>query len=380
MGQIIYLDNNATTKIDERVLESMLPFFSDNYANANSQHLLGMQAKQAVEAAREQVAELIGANSSEVFFTSGATESINTAIKGVAMNYSFKGRHIVTVSTEHPAVLDTCKYLETVGFEVTYLSVQNNGLVDLRELKLVLREDTVLVSVMYVNNETGIVQPVKEIAKLAHHVNALFLSDCTQAVGKIPINIDELGIDLMCFTGHKIYAPKGIGALIINYKKNHISITPLLHGGGHEGHVRSGTLNVPGIVGFGKACSLIQDLMNEEAKRISDLRDALEKGMLKLPSTFINGTTNDRVYNITNICFSGRDANVMLGLMKSVAASNGSACSSATIEPSHVLKSMGLSDEEAFASIRFSLGRFNSENDIQTVVRMFYDYYIKFPL
>lgn len=376
----IYIDNNATTQVDNRVLAEMLPYFSMNYGNANSFHQYGAIAKEAVNMAREQVADLVGAKSNEVVFTSGATESINTAIKGVAISNTLKGKHIVTVETEHPAVLDTCKYLETLGFEVTYLSVQNNGLINLEELESVLRLDTILVSVMYVNNETGIIQPVKEIAEISHNVNALYFSDCTQAVGKLPINIDELGIDLMCFSGHKIYGPKGIGALVVNCNRNQLLINPLIHGGGHEGGIRSGTLNVPGIVGFGKACSLAQHLMEEDSMRIGELRDILEKGLLRLPKCSVNGTPEHRVNNVTNICFSGREANVMLGLIKHVSASNGSACTSATLEPSHVLKSMCLSNEDSFASIRFSLGRFNNDEDIETVLKMFHDYYLRFPI
>lgn len=380
MKPLIYLDNNSTTQVDVRVLESMLPYFSEKYANANSQHLFGIKVNEAVKVAREQVSKLIGAEPSEIIFTSGATESINTAIKGIAENYSSKGKHIVTVATEHHAVLDTCKYLESLGFDITYLSVQRNGLIDLKELKSVLRDDTILVSVMYVNNETGVIQPIKEIAELTHNANSLFLSDCTQAVGKIPIDVEELGIDLMCFSGHKMYAPKGVGALYLNRTGRKISLPALLHGGGHESGLRSGTLNVPGIVAFGKACSLALDLMKIDTERIGDLRNTLEEGMLKLPNTILNGSTKHRIYNVINICFSGRDANTMIGWMKNVAVSNGSACSSATIEPSHVLKSMGLSDAEAFASIRFSLGRFNDDADIQTVIEIFHNYYSQFPI
>lgn len=380
MKRFIYLDNNASTQVDDRVLKSMLPFFSDIYANANSLHQLGIKSNDAINVARNQVSELIGAESSEIIFTSGATEAINTALKGVAESHSLKGKHIITVATEHPAVLDTCRYLETLGYEITYLSVKHDGLIDLQELKSILREDTILVSVMYVNNETGVIQPIKEVAELSHSVNALFLSDCTQAVGKVSINVEEIGIDLMCFSGHKIYAPKGIGALFINRKGKHITLPALLHGGGHEFGFRSGTLNVPGVVAFGKACSLVHDLMKSESERIGKLRNVLEKGMLQLPNTFVNGSPYHRIFNVTNIRFSGRDANVMIGTMKNVAVSNGAACSSATIEPSHVLKSMGLTDDEAFASIRFSLGRFNDDEDIQETLRIFHDYYIQFPL
>lgn len=376
----IYLDNNATTQVDDRVLKSMLPFFSQCYANANSPHHLGIKANEAVKIARYQVSELIGAQVNEIIFTSGATEAINTAIKGVAENYSLKGKHIITVSTEHRAVLDTCRYLETKGYEITYLSVNSDGLIDLNELKSNLRNDTILVSVMFVNNETGVIQPIKEVADLSHSVNALFLSDCTQAVGKIPVIVNELGVDLLCFSGHKIYAPKGVGALFINRRGKPITLPALLHGGGHECGFRSGTLNVPGIVALGKTCSLAHDLMKVDSDRIGELRSVLEEGMLKLPNTFVNGSTKQRIFNVTNICFSGRVADVMIGTMKNVAFSNGAACSSAIIEPSHVLKSMGLTDDEAFASIRFSLGRFNDEEDIQEVLKIFKEYYTQLPL
>jgi cysteine desulfurase len=372
----IYLDYNASTPIDRRVLKAMLPFFSDNYANANSTHQLGIKANEAVYIAREQISELIGATPNELVFTSGATEALNIAIKGVAENYSSKGRHIVTVSTEHNAVLDTCRYLESKGYEVTYLSVKPDGIIDLQELKAVLRDDTILVSVMFVNNEIGVIQPIKEIAELSHSINAFFLSDCTQAVGKIPVNVDNLGIDLICFSGHKIYAPKGVGALYVRQRQKKVKISPLFHGGGHERGMRSGTLNVSGIVALGAACSLARENMLIEADRISEMRDLLEKEMLKLDNTFVNGSKINRIHNVTNICFPTLDANVMIGRMKNVAVSNGSACSSATIEPSHVLKAIGLSDEEAFSSIRFSLGRFNSEEDIRTASKVIKGFFI----
>jgi cysteine desulfurase len=364
--QIIYLDNNSTTPIDPKVLEAMLPFLKDNFANSSSTHYFGQSINEEVKVAREQIADFINADSNELIFTSGATEAINIALKGVAESYSSKGKHIITVSTEHKAVLDTCKDLERKGFEVTYLLVKKNGLIDLAEFEKSIRPDTILVSVMHVNNETGVIQPIKEIADLVHKNGALFMTDATQAIGKIEIDVDELGIDLLCFSGHKMYAPKGIGAL---YVRNKVKLTPQIHGGGHEQGLRSGTLNVPGIIALAKACEIASQEMKQNQKTISDLRNELETELLKLPNTSLSGDSAKRIYNTTNICFKGQDANVLIGRMKDIAVSNGSACSSAIFEPSHVLKSMGLNDDEAFASLRFSLGKYNSVEDIETVVK-----------
>lgn len=368
--QTIYLDNNATTPIDKRVLAAMLPFLTENFANASSTHHFGIMANEAVKNARVQVADLIGAEANEIIFTSGSTEAINIALKGVAENYSEKGKHIVTVSTEHYAVLDTCKHLERKGYEVTYLPVNSLGLIDLNELKNSLRADTILVCVMYANNETGVIQPLTVIASLAHEVGALFMTDATQAVGKIEIDVDALGIDLLCMSGHKMYAPKGVGALYIRQRVNRVKLSALIHGGGHEQGLRSGTLNVPGIVALGKASEILQQEMKQDGERISALRNELESELLKIEGTFVNGKTESRIFNTTNICFRGSDANVMIGRMKNVAVSNGSACTAAVVEPSHVLVSMGLSDDDAFASIRFSLGKFNTENEIAQVIEI----------
>jgi cysteine desulfurase len=366
----IYFDNNATTSVDKRVLDAMLPFLTDNFANASSTHHFGLQVNEAVKTARIKVADLIGAEQNEIVFTSGSTEAINLAIKGVAENYSAKGKHIVTVSTEHYAVLDTCKHLETKGYEVTYLPVSSIGLIDLNELENSLREDTILVCVMFINNETGVIQPIKEIASLAHEVGALFMTDATQAAGKMAIDVDALGIDLLCMSGHKMYAPKGIGALYLRQRMNRVKLSALVHGGGHEKGLRSGTLNVPSIVAFAKACEISRQEMKQDAERISILRNALENDLLKIEGTFVNGKTENRIFNTTNICFRGSDANVMIGRMRNVAVSNGSACTAAVVEPSHVLVSMGLSDDDAFASIRFSLGKFNTENEIAEVIEI----------
>jgi len=373
--QVIYLDNNATTPIDKRVLDAMMPFLTHEFANANSTHQFGVHAYEAVKSARIQVSELIGAEPHEIVFTSGSTEAINLAIKGVAENYQSKGKHIVTVSTEHSAVLDTCQYLESKGFEITYLSVKLDGLIDLDELKTVLRDDTILVSVMLANNETGVIQPIKEIAELSHNVGALYMSDATQAVGKIVVNVDELGIDLLCLSGHKLYAPKGVGALYVRQRMNRVKISALLHGGGHEKGLRSGTLNVPGIVALGEACAIAKRELSKNAESIGALRDYLETELLKIDGTSVNGNTNSRLFNTSNILFRGADSDaVIMGLSNPekdfplIAVSNGSACTSASIEPSHVLTAMSLDEINSFSSIRFSVGKFNTKKEIDIVI------------
>ncbi len=362
---MIYLDNNATTPLDPRVLEAMMPFLTDQFGNASSSHAFGVKISKKVKQAREQVARLIGATGHEIVFTSGATEAINMAIKGVADAYRSGGKHIVTVSTEHHAVLDTCKYLEERGYEVTYLPVHSDGLLDLATVKSTIREDTVLVSVMLVNNETGVIQHIKEIAEYAHENGALFLTDATQAVGKMAVDVEELGIDLMAFSGHKFYGPKGIGALYVRGQAaNKVKIHPLLHGGGHEKGYRSGTLNVPGIVGLAKAAEIALQEMITDAERIGKLRDELESKLLALDNAFLNGHKNLRLYNTSNICFRGIDADAVILGLKDIMISNGSACTSAIIEPSHVLTAMGLSNEDAFSSLRFSVGKSNSSPEV----------------
>lgn len=375
MKSIIYLDNNATTQIDQRVLDTMLPYLTTNFANANSTHQFGVGAHNAVKEARKQVAEIIGAETNEIIFTSGATEAINLAIKGVTETYSFKGKHIITVSTEHSAVLDTCKYLETKGYEVTYLPVKKDGLIDIDFFKSQLRTDTILVSVMIVNNETGVIQPIQEISALTHEVEAIFMTDATQAVGKMEINVDEQGIDLLCFSGHKIYAPKGVGALYVRQRNNKIKIPALLHGGGHERGLRSGTLNVPGIVALGKACELAQKELEINQKQIKELRNYLETQLLTIEKSFVNGNLEKRLYNVTNICFVGADSEALImGLsnlendLPLIAVSNGSACTSASVDPSHVLVAMGLDENQAFNSIRFSIGKLNTKKEIDIVI------------
>ena len=366
---MIYLDNNATTQIDPEVLAEMLPFLTDNFANASSTHAFGLGANDAVKNARQALADLIGSQPHEIVFTSGATEAINLAIKGVAENYAEKGKHIITIQTEHSAVLDVCKYLETKGFEITLLPVQSDGMIDLDVFKASLRPDTILVSVMLVNNELGTIQPIKEIAKLTHEVGALFMTDGTQAVGKLPINMDELDIDLMAMSAHKFYGTKGVGALFVRQRRNRlVKLGALLHGGGHEGGKRSGTLNVSGIVSMGKAAEICQRNMKADTQRIGALRDELEKVLLQIPDTSINGNTAHRLYNTTNIKFKGCDSDALIMGLQDIAVSNGSACTSASIDPSHVLMALGMTEIEAFSCIRFSFGRFNKSEEISVVV------------
>lgn len=376
MEQLIYFDNNATTQVDQRVLEAMMPYLTTQYGNASSTHPFGIIAKEAVKKAREQVADLIGAESNEIIFTSGSTEAINLAIKGIAENYLFKGKHIVTVTTEHPAVLDTCKNLETKGFEITYLPVKKDGLLDLSLVKSVLREDTILVSVMMANNETGVIQPIKKIAELAHEVNAFFMSDTTQSVGKMLIDVDDLGIDILCLSGHKFYAPKGVGSLFVRHRNRNVKLTAIQHGGGHENGLRSGTLNVHGIVALGSASAIAKENLETDSEKIRILRDKLESGILKISNSSVNGSIKSRMFNVSNICFKGFDANVLIGRLRNIAVSNGSACSSTVFEPSHVLTSMGLSTEDAFSSIRFSIGKFNTGQEVEEVVKRFKEIFL----
>lgn len=372
---MIYLDNNATTKIDPRVLETMMPFLTDNFANAASTHPFGVSAHEAVKTARQQLADLLGCETHELVFTSGATEAINLALKGVAENYQSRGKHIITVQTEHKAVLDVCLYLEKRGYEVTYLPVRpagsvGAGLIDLNDLKAALRPDTILVSVMWVNNETGVIQPIEEIARLTHEAGALFMTDATQAVGKLPIDVDNLHIDLLTFSAHKFYGPKGIGGLFVRQRRPHkIKLEALLHGGGHERGLRSGTLNVPGIVGMGMAAELAPVADAQEIKRIGLLRDQLETELLTIPGTRVNGDRTNRLYNTTNIYFENCDSDALIMGLEGIAVSNGSACTAASIDPSHVLLAMGLNETEAFSCLRFSLGRFTTEADVTQTVR-----------
>lgn len=364
--KLIYLDNNSTTAIDDRVIEAMLPFFKSYYGNAASTHHFGLETKKVIENSRKAISSLINCEPKEIIFTSGATESINLALKGLALNPNNTKKHIITLQTEHKAVLDTCKYLETIGFDVEYLPVNNDGLLDLNNLIEAIKEDTFLVCIMWVNNETGVIQPIKEISTITNLRKVLFMTDATQAIGKLPIDLIEYsGIDLLCFSAHKFYGPKGIGALYINNKTvSKKNISSILHGGGHELGLRSGTLNVPAIVGFAKACQILSLEMESNYNYIKNLRDILENELLKIEGVFVNGNKEQRLYNTSNICFPNFDANIFINKNKTIAVSNGSACTSALVEPSHVLIAMGLNDENAFSAIRFSIGKYNNEQDI----------------
>lgn len=367
----VYLDNNATTPMDPRVFEAMTPFFMEHFGNAASRnHPFGWQAEEAVDYAREQVAKLINADPKEIIFTSGATEGDNLAIKGVFEMYASKGNHIITTNTEHKAVLDTCKHIEKSGGEVTYLPVQENGLVSIADVEAAIKPNTILIAIMYANNEIGVVQPVREITALAKKKGILFFSDATQAVGKIPVDVIADGIDLMTFTAHKMYGPKGVGALYVRRKNPRVKVTAQMDGGGHERGMRSGTLNVPGIVGFGKACELCRTDIEEDTKRIQALRDKLENALLQVEESYLNGAKDHRLPHVSNISFKYVEGEgLLMGFNKNIAVSSGSACTSASLEPSYVLKALGLGDDLAHSSLRFGLGRFTTEEQIDYVIK-----------
>jgi cysteine desulfurase len=375
----IYLDNNATTPMDPRVLETMIPFFTEQFGNAASRnHPFGWEAEEAVDYAREQVAKLIGADPKEIIFTSGATEGDNLGIKGVYEMYASKGNHIITCTTEHKAVLDTCKHIEQLGGEVTYLPVAANGLIDLTALEAAIKPTTILIAIMYANNEIGVVQPVKEITAIAKKHGVLFFSDAVQAVGKIPVDVNADGIDIMAFTAHKMYGPKGIGALYVRRKNPRVKVTAQMDGGGHERGMRSGTLNVPGIVGFGKACELARLEMAADAERLSKLRDKLELALTQIDETYVNGTTEHRLPHVANISFKYVEGEgLMMGFNKTIALSSGSACTSASLEPSYVLKALGLGDDLAHSSLRFGLGRFTTDEQIDYTIKAVTDTVLK---
>ena len=368
--RLIYLDNNATTPTDPRVVDAMLPWFYENPGNAASRnHPFGWKAEEAVDYAREQVAQLINADPKEIIFTSGATESDNLALKGIYEMYSRKGNHVITVKTEHKAVLDTCDRIEKMGGEVTYLDVNREGLIDLQELENAIKPTTILVAVMWANNETGVIQPMKEIGDICAKHGVLFFSDATQAVGKIPVDPREVGVHLMAFTGHKMYGPKGVGALYVSRKNPRVKVTAQMDGGGHERGMRSGTLNVPAIVGFGKAAELARLEMAQDAERLSQLRDKLETGLCQLEETYINGSREHRMPHVTNISFKHVEGEgLMMTFNQNIAVSSGSACTSASLEPSYVLVALGLGDDLAHSSIRFSLGRFTTEEDVDYAI------------
>ena len=366
----IYMDNHATTPVDPRVLEAMLPYFQDKFGNAASRsHVFGWTAEEAVENARAQIARLINATPKEIIFTSGATESDNLAIKGVAEMYREKGNHIITQVTEHKAVLDTCKRLEKCGYEVTYLPVEKDGRIDLDGLGRAITPKTILLTIMYANNEIGVVQPVEEIGRIAKEKGVFFHVDAAQAVGKIPVDVQKDNIDLLSISAHKLYGPKGVGALYVRRKNPRVQLSAILDGGGHERGMRSGTLNVPGIVGLGKACEISQAEMAGESERLRRLRDRLNDGIIsKLDGTFINGSVAHRLPHSINISFAYVEGESLLMGINDVAVSSGSACTSAALEPSYVLKAIGVGEELAHTSIRFGLGRFNTEEEVDYVV------------
>lgn len=366
----VYLDYNATTPCDARVVEAILPYFTQHFGNAASKtHSFGWQAEEAVEYAREQIANLISAETKEIVFTSGATEADNLALKGVFETYRSKGNHIITSNIEHKAVLDTCKHLEKLGAEITYLPVNSEGLITAEQVAAAMQPNTILIAIMYANNEIGTIMPIREIGAVARKHNVLFFTDATQAVGKIPVNVNDDNIDLMSFSSHKIYGPKGVGALYVRRKNPRVKLAAQIDGGGHERGTRSGTLNVPGIVGFGKACEICRDEMEKESKRISSLRNKLENALLELNNVYVNGSKLHRLPNVTNLSFKKVEGQaLMMSINKNIAVSSGSACTSASLEPSYVLKALGLNDELAHSSIRFSLGRFTTEEEINYTI------------
>jgi cysteine desulfurase len=363
------MDNHATTRVDSRVVEAMLPYFTEYFGNAASRnHEFGWMAEQAVDKARKQIADLIGANPREIIFTSGATESDNLAIKGVAEMYAERGNHIITAATEHKAVLDTCKKLEKLGYRVSYLPVQGDGLIDLDMLKESFTDKTILVTIMYANNEIGVLQPVREIGKLCRERGILFHTDAVQAIGKVPVDVNKDNIDIMSITAHKLYGPKGVGALYVRRRNPRVQITAQMDGGGHERGMRSGTLNVPGIVGLGEACAIAHKEMPGEMKRLQYLRDKLRSKLeAGLDEIYLNGSWEHRLPNNLNMSFAYVEGESLLMGINDVAVSSGSACTSATLEPSYVLKALGLGDDIAHSSIRFGLGRFNTEEEVDYV-------------
>jgi len=355
--------------MDPRVLESMLPYFNSKFGNAASRnHSFGWTAEEAVDYAREQVAKLINANPKEIIFTSGATEADNLAIKGVYEMYARKGNHIITVNTEHKAVLDSCKHIEKMGGEVTYLSPNEDGLINLADLEAAITPKTILISIMYGNNEIGVLQPIEEISDIARKHNVLFHTDATQAVGKVPVDVMAQNIDLMSFTAHKMYGPKGVGALYVRRKNPRVKVTSQLDGGGHERGMRSGTLNVPGIVGFGKACEISLNEMSEEAEKLSKMRDRLEAELTQIEESYVNGNINHRLPHVANISFKHVEGEGLMMGIKDLAVSSGSACTSASLEPSYVLKNLGLDDDLAHSSLRFGLGRYTTDEEIDFAI------------
>ncbi len=370
--KVIYMDNHATTPVDPRVLEAMMPYFTTVFGNAASRnHAYGWSAEEAVEAARLSIAQMLGANPKEIVFTSGATESNNLAIRGVAEMYAEKGKHIITTAIEHKAILDTCKYLETKGFEVTYLPVDHYGQVRVEDIRAAVRADTILISIMAANNEIGTINRMAEIGTFAKERGILFHTDAVQAIGRIPVNVEDWKADLLSLTAHKIYGPKGIGALYIRRKNPRVRLSPILFGGGHERGVRSGTLNVPGIVGFGKAAELVRELLPEESARVLKLRERLHQGILaQVDEVTLNGHPTERLPNNLNVSFAYVEGEALMMSIPDVAVSSGSACTSASLEPSYVLKAIGVGEDLAHSSIRFGLGRFTTEEEVDHTIEM----------
>lgn len=365
----VYFDNHATTPVDQRVVDAMLPFFTEQFGNSASKHAFGWEAEAAVYEARKHIGRLIGAAPKEIVFTSGATESDNLAIKGVAELYADRGGHIITCAAEHKAVLDCCKFLERHGYRVTYLPVDGRGTVDMDRLRAAVDDKTILISVMAANNEVGTIQPLAEIGRIAAEHGILFHTDATQAVGKMPLDVAACGVHLLSMTAHKLHGPKGIGALYVSARKPPVRLSPTIHGGGHEGGMRSGTLNVPGIVGFGKACELAREHMETELSRVAELRDRLETGLFeRLDELHLNGHPTERLCGNLNVAFGYVEGESLIMGLNDVAVSSGSTCTSAALEPSHVLKAMGVREDLAHGSIRFGLGRFNTEEEVDFVV------------
>ncbi len=367
LDQIIYLDNNSTTKTDDRVIDVMVTIMKEIYANPSSSHSFGKTVKQLIDKARNNVSNLINCEPDEIVYTSGSTESINLALRGLASSSHKSKKRIVTISTEHKAVLDTCKKLESQGFEIVYLPVKNDGIIDIDIFSSAIDDNTMLVIAMHVNNETGVINDIQKLTEIAHSKGALFFCDATQSFGKIPINIIKLNVDLLCFSGHKFHGPKGVGGLFVKKELKRI-IEPQLTGGSQEYGIRSGTLNSAGIIGLGEACLIASVDMSKIEGIVRVLRDYLESELLKILGTFVNGNLESRIYNTSNICFLNNDANVIIGRLKNIALSNGSACTSSIVEPSHVLSSMGLTNDQAFSAIRFSLSKYNSKSEVNEVV------------
>ena len=369
--QQIYLDNQATTPLDPKVFSAMEPWFTEKFGNASSRnHTYGWEAEEAVEIARESVAATIGALPKEIIFTSGATEANNIALQGAAKSYQDQGRHIITVKTEHKAVMDVCQHLSKDGFDITYLPIDKDGILDLNKFEDAIRDDTILASVMHVNNEIGVIQPIKELGAICKNRGIIFHVDAAQSMGKLPINVDDMGIDLLSISAHKLYGPKGVGALYVRRKNPRVQLQPIMFGGGHERGIRSGTLPVPNIVGLGKACDIAADVMIDENLRISQLRDSLLRGIrAENPNASINGCMEHRVAGNLNMSFPGANNEAIIAAVPDIAISSGSACTTSTMEPSHVLLALGMSKNEVYSSLRFGIGRFNTEEEIQIAVK-----------